>query len=89
MTFFLRLTTIYLSILEVSKPAEQVAQAVDDIAVLQEDYQALSSKEESDLDQMMSECQAAISNAEAFAENLSKQLSVLDGVIYLLKCKYL
>ncbi|XP_052078760.1 exocyst complex component 1-like isoform X1 [Mytilus californianus] len=64
---------------EVSRPTERVTQAADDIEVLQEDYQALSSKEESDLDQLMSECQAAISNAEVFSENLSKQLSVLDG----------
>ena len=64
---------------EVTHQTEHVTQAADDIEVLQEDYQALSSKEESDLDHLMSECQAAISNAEAFAENLSKQLSVLDG----------
>jgi len=68
--------------LEVTHQTEHVTQAADDIEVLQEDYQALSSKEESDLDHLMSECQVAISNAEAFAENLSKQLSVLDGVIF-------
>lgn len=45
-----------------------------------EDYQALSNREEEDLETLMEDCQAAISNAEAFAEQLSKQLSVLDGV---------
>lgn len=52
----------------------------DDIAMVDEDYQALSSKEEADLELLMSECQMAISNAEAFSEQLSKQLSMLDGV---------
>ena len=45
-----------------------------------EDYQALSSKEESDLETLMSDCDGAISNAENFVEQLSKELSVLDGV---------
>lgn len=45
-----------------------------------EDYQALSKREEEDLETLMSDCDAAISNAEVFAEQLSKQLSVLDGV---------
>ncbi|XP_025088337.1 exocyst complex component 1-like isoform X2 [Pomacea canaliculata] len=44
-----------------------------------EDFQALSAKEEADLELLMSECQIAMSNAELFAEQLSKQLSVLDG----------
>lgn len=68
--------------IEVSRPTgqSQIVPGTDDIAMVDEDYQALSSKEESDLDLLMSECQMAISNAEAFAEQLSKQLSVLDGV---------
>jgi len=45
-----------------------------------EDYQALSNREEEDLEALMSECSSAISNAETFAEQLSKQLSILDGV---------
>lgn len=61
---------------EVSRPTGQ-SQIVP--GMVDEDYQALSSKEESDLDLLMSECQMAISNAEVFAEKLSKQLSVLDG----------
>ncbi|KAL5012020.1 hypothetical protein ScPMuIL_010571 [Solemya velum] len=66
---------------EVVRPSDQgqIPQDGDDISVIDEDYQALSTKEESDLELLMSECQAAISNAESFAEQLSKQLSVLDG----------
>ncbi|KAH9489273.1 Exocyst complex component 1 [Bulinus truncatus] len=55
------------------------SQSVDDISMEAEDYQAISAKEESDLELLMSECQVAISNAEVFTEQLSKQLSVLDG----------
>ncbi|GFS06267.1 exocyst complex component 1 [Elysia marginata] len=55
------------------------SQSVDDISIEGDDYQALSAKEESDLELLMSECQVAISNAEVFTEQLSKQLSVLDG----------
>ncbi|XP_052825390.1 exocyst complex component 1 [Octopus bimaculoides] len=66
---------------EVSRPSgqSQIAAGTDDIAMVDEDYQALSSKEEADLELLMSECQMAISNAEAFSEQLSKQLSMLDG----------
>ncbi|CAK8673605.1 unnamed protein product [Clavelina lepadiformis] len=44
-----------------------------------EDYQALTEQEELDLEKMISECEYAISDAEAFATSLSKDLSVLDG----------
>ena len=44
------------------------------------DWQALTPKEETDLDTMMEQCENAISNAEDFAEQLSRDLSVLDGV---------
>lgn len=47
---------------------------------MEDDYQAISTKEEEDLRLSMSEFKAAISNAEIFSEQLSKQLSVLDGV---------
>ncbi|KAL8621072.1 hypothetical protein ACOMHN_040597 [Nucella lapillus] len=57
----------------------QKSQSVDDLSMAGEDYQALSTKEESDLEMLMSECQVAMSNAEVFAEQLSKHLSVLDG----------
>ncbi|XP_033111191.1 exocyst complex component 1-like isoform X2 [Anneissia japonica] len=43
------------------------------------DYHALSKKEEEDLKKMMNECDFAIGNAEAFMERLSNDLSVLDG----------
>ena len=68
--------------LEVARPADaaQTTQPGDDITTIQDDYQELTGKEESDLGQLMSECKIAISNAEAFADQLSKQLSVLDGV---------
>ncbi|XP_076446278.1 exocyst complex component 1-like isoform X2 [Babylonia areolata] len=57
----------------------QKSQSVDDLSMAEEDYQALSSKEESDLEMLMSECKVAMSNAEVFTEQLSKHLSVLDG----------
>ncbi len=44
------------------------------------DYQALTPKEETDLESLMSQCEFAISNAESFAEQLAGDLSVLDGV---------
>ncbi|XP_052277522.1 exocyst complex component 1-like isoform X2 [Dreissena polymorpha] len=47
--------------------------------VMDEDYQELTTKEEEDIESLMSECAAAISNAETFTEQLSKKLSILDG----------
>ncbi|KAF3691189.1 Exocyst complex component 1 Exocyst complex component Sec3 [Channa argus] len=44
-----------------------------------DDYQELSTREEQDIQSMMEMCEDAISNAEAFAEALSKELQVLDG----------
>ncbi|KAK6637036.1 hypothetical protein RUM43_010710 [Polyplax serrata] len=44
-----------------------------------DEYQAITESEEKDLDILMSSCQTAISNAEAFMENLAKDLSLLDG----------
>ncbi|XP_026201132.1 exocyst complex component 1 isoform X2 [Anabas testudineus] len=44
-----------------------------------DDYQELSTREEQDIESMMEMCEDAISNAEAFAEVLSKELQVLDG----------
>ncbi|XP_045608376.1 exocyst complex component 1 isoform X2 [Procambarus clarkii] len=43
------------------------------------DYRALSEKEQMDLERLMEQCDSAVSNAEAFAEQLSRDLSVLDG----------
>lgn len=45
-----------------------------------EDYQALTEREELDLQQLMSQCDHAVSNAETFMETLAKDLSILDGV---------
>ena len=56
------------------------AKSVDELSMSDQDYQELTPKEESDLELLMSECNVAISNAETFTEQLSKQLSVLDGV---------
>ncbi|XP_062411670.1 exocyst complex component 1 isoform X3 [Sardina pilchardus] len=44
-----------------------------------DDYQELNTREEQDIEGMMEVCEYAISNAEAFAEKLSKELQVLDG----------
>ena len=44
------------------------------------DYQELTQREENDLEYMISQTENAISNIEAFTEQLSKDLSVLDGV---------
>uniref|UniRef100_A0A3Q3W369 Exocyst complex component 1 n=1 Tax=Mola mola TaxID=94237 RepID=A0A3Q3W369_MOLML len=44
-----------------------------------DDYQELSAREEQDIESMMDMCEYAISNAEAFAEKLSRELQVLDG----------
>ncbi|XP_003706367.1 exocyst complex component Sec3 isoform X1 [Megachile rotundata] len=42
-------------------------------------YQPITEKEAIDLKQMMENCEYAVSNAELFMENLSKDLSILDG----------
>ena len=44
------------------------------------DWHALSQREEADLELLMAGCETAVSNAEAFAEQLSKDLNFLDGV---------
>ncbi len=43
-------------------------------------FQAVTPKEETDLETLMSQCDFAISNAELFAKQLEGDLSVLDGV---------
>lgn len=50
-----------------------------------EDYQELTQWEENDLEYMISQTENAISNIEAFTEQLSKDLSVLDGVTHEIK----
>ncbi|ELT89930.1 hypothetical protein CAPTEDRAFT_229168 [Capitella teleta] len=61
---------------------ESTSGQVDDITALgadTENWQALSTKEEEDMDVLMTKCDYAISNAEAFTEELTNQLSMLDG----------
>ena len=65
--------------------SEKAGAASDDLAGAlhqdnTEDYHALSAKEEMDLEAMMNQCDFAISDAEKFADQLSSDLSVLDGV---------
>ena len=45
-----------------------------------EEYQALTEKEENDLENMMIELGFNPNNAEEFVDKLTNQLSVLDGV---------
>ncbi|XP_012496549.1 PREDICTED: exocyst complex component 1-like [Propithecus coquereli] len=45
-----------------------------------DEYQELNAREEQDIEIMMEGCEYAISNAEAFAEKLSRELQVLDGI---------
>ena len=47
------------------------------------DYSAISAREEKDLQQLMQQCDSAVSNAQAFADQLAQDLSLLDGVLYL------
>lgn len=44
-----------------------------------DDYQAITEREESDLNKLMSGCEFAISNAEAFMDIITRDLSLLDG----------
>lgn len=48
-----------------------------------EDYQALTDREEKDLERLLSQSDNALSNAEKFMEQLAKDLSLLDGVCYI------
>lgn len=61
---------------EISDPANIDLLENIDIAV---DFQAITDKEEKDLEKIMSGCEFAISNAEAFMEIIIRDLSLLDG----------
>lgn len=52
------------------------------------EYQPITEKEATDLDKLMKSCDYAVSNAEYFMETLSKDLSVLDGVNFMLPPKF-
>lgn len=66
-------------LLEESEPSgeNQSVAGADEEAV--DEYQELNAREEQDIEIMMEGCEYAISNAEAFAEKLSRELQVLDG----------
>ena len=64
----------------VSIPTLHVTRIFDICCSWTDDYQELSAREESDLEHMMTQTNNAISNIEAFTEQLSRDLSVLDGV---------
>ncbi|XP_053559926.1 exocyst complex component 1 isoform X3 [Bombina bombina] len=55
----------------------QIVSGVDEEAAAE--YQELNAREKQDIEIMMEDCEYAISNAEAFAEKLSRELQVLDG----------
>lgn len=42
-------------------------------------YEPISSKESTDLLQLMQKCEHAVTNADVFVEDLSRELNVLDG----------
>lgn len=66
----------------IAENGDVTTSALDNVdAVLNDDgdYRALSEKEQMDLERLMEQCDSAVSNAEAFAEQLSRDLSVLDG----------
>ena len=46
-----------------------------------DDYQALTEKEEKDLEYLLAQTDDALSDAEKFMEQLAKDLSLLDGVL--------
>uniref|UniRef100_A0A665V5S0 Exocyst complex component 1 n=1 Tax=Echeneis naucrates TaxID=173247 RepID=A0A665V5S0_ECHNA len=66
-------------LLEESVPSDESQSVAGGDEDALDDYQELSTREETDIESMMEMCEYAISNAEAFAEQLSKELQVLDG----------
>ncbi|XP_014665002.1 PREDICTED: exocyst complex component 1-like [Priapulus caudatus] len=66
-------------LIDASMQSDAAAPAPSIDAVDGQEYQALSAKEELDLEKLMGEANTSISNAEQFAEELAKDLSVLDG----------
>ncbi|XP_031430259.1 exocyst complex component 1 isoform X2 [Clupea harengus] len=66
-------------LLEESAPSSESQSVAGGDEDALDDYQELNAREEQDIEGMMEVCEYAISNAEAFAEKLSKELQVLDG----------
>ncbi|XP_039548342.1 exocyst complex component 1 isoform X3 [Pimephales promelas] len=64
---------------EESVPSEESQSVAGGDEDALDDYQELNAREEQDIESMMEVCEYAISNAEAFAEKLSRELQVLDG----------
>lgn len=60
---------------EINDPNDIDLESID----ISEDFQAITEKEESDLEKLMSGCEFAISNAEAFMDIIARDLSLLDG----------
>ena len=46
----------------------------------EESYQALTSREEADLERLMAQCEFTIHNAEAFTEQLTKEVTAMDSL---------
>lgn len=64
----------------ISKLGVVTPQVGEEVSVLDvEDYQALSSREEADLEHLMNQYDFVIGNAEAFTEQLARELSSLDA----------
>lgn len=51
-----------------------------DGGIEEQDYQALTDREENDLEKLLLQSNDALSNAEKFMDQLAKDLSLLDGV---------
>ncbi|KAK7605519.1 hypothetical protein V9T40_007377 [Parthenolecanium corni] len=61
------------------KPESDGTSGGDNVVLIEpEEYQALSEKEEADLEKMMHELHFSVNNAEEFVGKLTKQLSYLD-----------
>ena len=58
-----------------------VGSGVDNVVLFEpEEYQALTEKEESDIETMMNELRFNPNDAEEFVEKLTNELMILDGV---------
>lgn len=57
---------------------DENAEVVDD-SEINDDFHTLTDKEESELNNLLTECVSAVSNAEKFMETLGKNLQDLDG----------
>ncbi|XP_076043621.1 exocyst complex component Sec3 [Oratosquilla oratoria] len=64
---------------DTTSPGTLALDAVESGLDAEGDYRALSAREQQDLERLMEQCDSAVSNAEAFADQLSRDLSVLDG----------